>query len=136
MKIPEPRCHECIDIILSFSSPKNIRSCFVSLHSTDSIFHYYTNTGYQMIFFFLFLSQWILLGILLWYIGICVDMLNSLISTINKYSNFLWYGVDDVCLVDLFLVMKFSVFCRREIKNLLGFVSNDSIFSPWSFLFP
>lgn len=76
-----------------------------------------------------------LLGIFLWHMGICMDVLDSLVSTINEYSNFLWNRMDDVCFVDLFFVMEFSIFHWRNIENFLVLVCNNGIFSSWSLLF-
>jgi hypothetical protein len=61
MEVPESCSENHIEIILSFSSPEYISCCFESFHSADSILDDYTDTGYEMVLFFLFFGEWIFL---------------------------------------------------------------------------
>lgn len=49
-------------------------------------------------------------GVFLGNIGIRMDVLDSLVSTVSIYGYFFGDNMNDTVLVDLFLVVEFSVF--------------------------
>lgn len=135
MKIPESGSKSYIGIILSFPSTKNTTCSSKSLHSTNSILYNNTNTWDTMILFFLIFCERVLFGSFLGDIGILVNMLYSLKSTIYKNIHSLWNEVNDMIFINLLFIMNTPMFRRRDIEDLLVFVWHDRILSSWSFLF-
>jgi len=132
MEVPESCSKSHIEVILSSSSTKYIRGDLKSFHSADGIFYNNSNTGYKIILFFLLLCERMLLAGFLRDIGILMDMLYSLKSTIYEKIYFIWKRRENRSFIQLFFIMKFPVFCGREISYLSCFVSDDGIFSSWS----